>query len=298
MMSQPNGDWFVVRRVTRDTYAVCEPGHVNSFLLVGTERAVLIDTGLGVAPIRPIVEALSDRPVTVVNTHSPPDHVAGNHEFEQIAIHPAGRAALENQPFSEEDYRGYMDYAERMLGAAGGFEAADREYFQLFDSEARPRPFPPGFDPASWTVRPSRATEELSDGDRIDLGDRSLTVIATPGHSPDGICLLDERDGVLVEGDTLGTGPLYAQFPDSDLEAFARSSARLRELKDDVRLVLIAHFNRSTADPELIEEIAAGFERVRAGEVPLAPSTDLTGAPVSEARFARFSILLPPNHRS
>jgi glyoxylase-like metal-dependent hydrolase (beta-lactamase superfamily II) len=293
MMSQ-GSKWFHVRELGPGAFAICEPGHVNSFLLTGRERALLVDTGLGVGSIRSLVETLTELPVSVVNTHSHPDHVAGNHEFEEIAIHPHGREALERQPFGQEAFTAYMNHARALLAAAERYEELDRAFFQLFDAEARPRPFPAGFDPDAWTVRPSRATSLVREGERIDLGGRSISVIDTPGHSPDGICLLDERDGLLVAGDTLGTGPLYAQFPDSDVRAFASSVERLRELAPEVRLVLISHFNRATVDPGLIEETARGFERLLEGDVRFGTATDLTGATVREARFDRFSILVPP----
>jgi glyoxylase-like metal-dependent hydrolase (beta-lactamase superfamily II) len=290
MMSQSDEQWFVTREVAPDTYVIAEPGHVNSFLIVGTDRAVLVDTGLGIASIRAAAERLTALPVEVVNTHSHPDHVAGNHEFGEVAIHAAGGSALERQPFGQDDYDAYLAHARRMLDAAGEYAQLDAEFFHLLDAEARPRALPSALH--SWTVRPSRATRLLADGDVIDLGGRALTVMATPGHSPDGICLLDDRYGLLVAGDTLGTGPLYAHFPDSDVEAFTRSTARLRALRGDLQMVLIAHFNRAVIDAAIIDEIAAGFEEVAAGEAALFRARDLSGADVQEARFARFSILL------
>ena len=48
----------------------------------------------------------------------------------------------------------------------------------------------------------------LSDGDTIDLGDDTLKVIHTPGHSPGGICLYSAKDGFLISGDTLFNGSI------------------------------------------------------------------------------------------
>ena len=47
----------------------------------------------------------------------------------------------------------------------------------------------------------STADRLLKGGDSIDIGDLHFTVLHTPGHSPDGICLLGY--GVLFSGDTL-----------------------------------------------------------------------------------------------
>jgi glyoxylase-like metal-dependent hydrolase (beta-lactamase superfamily II) len=117
-------------------------------------------------------------------------------------------------------------------------------------------------------------------------------VLHTPGHTPDCICLLDERNGVLFGGDTINTGPIYAQAADSDVEAFARSARRLAELADSVRVVYVPHFTRYAVDPLFLAEVADGFERLAAGEATLHPNQDYLGYPVQEASFERFSIFV------
>ena len=63
-------------------------------------------------------------------------------------------------------------------------------------------------DAMLWEVvnpdRPVDAT--LADGQRIEVGGTTLTVLHTPGHSPGGCCLYDETGGVLFSGDTLFNG--------------------------------------------------------------------------------------------
>ncbi|HEX4806113.1 MAG TPA: MBL fold metallo-hydrolase [Conexibacter sp.] len=284
--------WFHVREVAPRTWLIAEPGHVNSWLLSGDDRAVLVDTGLGICPIRPVAEALTGKPVSVVNTHAHVDHVLGNAEFDEIAIHELGAAGLEEGPPAEL-LAEYMDYARRMIAATGEQLALDRRFFHVVNDESAPRPFPAGFDPASFAFRPSRATHLLHDGDLIELGGRTLRVIHTPGHSPDGICLLDDREGVLVAGDTVNSGPHYVHFPGTSLEDFAASTARLAALRDDVSLVLMAHWGRTVAEPAFLAEVADGAARALAGDVALDDDRDLHDNPVKAARFPRFSIFLP-----
>ena len=73
----PATGWFATRELERGVWLVAEPVHVNCFLVAGRERAVLIDSGLGIADIRPIVESLTDLDVMVANTHHHWDHVGG-----------------------------------------------------------------------------------------------------------------------------------------------------------------------------------------------------------------------------
>lgn len=62
---------------------------------------------------------------------------------------------------------------------------------------------PKGFDPKTYETRPWKITSYLHDGDHIDLGGRSVEIIATPGHTPDAIALLDRDNGLLFTGDTI-----------------------------------------------------------------------------------------------
>ena len=273
-------------------WLIAEPQHVYTWLVEGTDRAVILDTGMGFEPIRPVVEALASAPVSVINTHYHFDHVGGNHEFDQIAIHEIG-APLIAQDVPREVLDAYLDYAHRQLEAAEQFRTLDREYVWLLTAESDPRPFPAEFEPRHWTIRPSQASETLGDGERIELGGRTLTVLHAPGHSPDGICLLEEREGLFFAGDSLNAGPIYAHFPDSDLDTLAASTRRLADLSNEVRVAMFHHYGRPVAEPDLFGEIADGVEGVKAGEVPLLPAVDIIGTPMLEARFDHFSVSVP-----
>ena len=68
------------------------------------------------------------------------------------------------------------------------------------------KPLPQNFNPETWEIPPVQPTSVVKDGDRIDLGDRVLEVIHTPGHSPGSICLLDKENKILFTGDTFVPG--------------------------------------------------------------------------------------------
>lgn len=287
----PRRDWFDVRRLAPGVTLIAEPGHVNSFLVEGSESAVLLDTGLGVGDIRAVVEGLSGKPLQIVNSHYHFDHSGGNRLFSDIAIHRSG-AELLARPAPEGLAEAYMAYTRRLIDAWPGYQELDNVYFHLVTADTLVRPLPPTFDPADYRVVPSQATRLLEDGDVLDLGDRELRVLHTPGHSPDSICLFDERNGLLFGGDTINTGPIYAQLEDSDVEAFARSTRRLSELSGDVSRVLVCHFMRVDNAPALLGEIADGFERIVAGDVSYRDNRDCLEYPVREVCFDHFSVFL------
>jgi glyoxylase-like metal-dependent hydrolase (beta-lactamase superfamily II) len=131
------------------------------------------------------------------------------------------------------------------------------------------------------------------EGDVLDLGGRQLHVMHTPGHSPDCICLFDQENGLLFGGDTINTGPIYAQLEDSNVEQFARSTARLAEMVDAVQRVFVCHFLRVENQPALLSEIAEGFQKLLQGDVFFRENVDCLNYPVREACFDHFSIFIP-----
>ena len=68
---------YKVIPIDESTWALDE-GMVRSYLLAGTERAMLIDTGNGAGDLASAVRALTDKPVMLVNTHADPDHIGCN----------------------------------------------------------------------------------------------------------------------------------------------------------------------------------------------------------------------------
>lgn len=283
--------WFVTVPVRRGLWVISEPGHVQSYLVEGTDRAILIDTGTGIAPIAPVVRRLTTKPIEVVLTHNHFDHIGGNADFDQIAIHPAGVAGLRSGR-TVESLRGYIAGAREMLTRGAAMRALDAEGFNLLHPEQIVRPFPTTFDPDRYAIAPSEATATLEDGELLDLGGKVLEVIYTPGHSPDGICLLDRDGRILFTADTIYAGPLYAQTPGADLSAYLSSLRRLESLIDQVDLLLPAH-NRVPLDPPIIREMIAGFEDLLAGRATVEESIDSVGRQTRSAHFERFSVLLP-----
>ncbi len=287
-----SGSFFATREHRPGVWLVAAPPHVNCFLVAGEERAMLIDTGLGIGDIRGTVGELTDLDVMVVNTHYHWDHSGGNAAFDDISIHELGAEKLQRGPDMAK-LEPYAAYSRRMLDRVGEFRVTDEEFFGFLSDETTPRPLPDGFDFARWQIPASIPTRLLNDGDRLDLGGRTLQVFHTPGHTPDSICLFDEENGLLFGGDTYNTGPIYAHLPDSDVAAFVRSTARMAELADGVAFVYVAHFSRYVEIGAFVREVAAGFAEIAAGEALFEQSTDDDGDRARLARFARFGVLVP-----
>jgi glyoxylase-like metal-dependent hydrolase (beta-lactamase superfamily II) len=104
------------------------------------------------------------------------------------------------------------------------------------------------------------------------LGGRTLEVIATPGHTPDAICLLDQADGLLFTGDTYYPAPIWLFRPETDLDAYATSVRRLVAFAPQVRVVMGAH-NIPVASPTILPRLVAAFDAVRTGKIQPSPAS-------------------------
>ena len=66
-----------------------EDGGVRLFLLAGTEKALLIDSGMNLNNARDIAAGLTNLPLSLLNTHADRDHIGSNEQFDAFYMHPA-----------------------------------------------------------------------------------------------------------------------------------------------------------------------------------------------------------------
>jgi glyoxylase-like metal-dependent hydrolase (beta-lactamase superfamily II) len=241
----PTADpWFELYRIRPGVFAIYEPHQLEeviSYLIVGGNRAVLFDTGMGITNIQAVVAGLTKLPVSVVNSHTHNDHVGDNWRFSDIY-------GMDTD-FTRTNARGSKEDAQAEL-------APDEICGAL----------PAGFDAKAYATKPFHITHWLHDGDKIDLGGRTLQVIGTPGHTPDAIALLDEKNGLLFTGDSFYLGPIYLYRPETDLDAYVVSMQKLAALAPHLQLLLPSH-NTPVADPGYLPKAVAAMRQVRRGEV-------------------------------
>ena len=75
-------------QIRENTWQI-EDGGVRFFLLAGTERALLIDSGMNIDNVRDIAAGLTGLPLSLLNTHADRDHIGSNEQFEAFYMHPA-----------------------------------------------------------------------------------------------------------------------------------------------------------------------------------------------------------------
>ncbi len=82
-------------RIDERTWSI-EDGFVRCFLVEGTEKALLVDSGVSGDGARTAAESLTKLPIELINTHADRDHIAGNSRFPYALMHPAEAANYHN----------------------------------------------------------------------------------------------------------------------------------------------------------------------------------------------------------
>ncbi len=156
-------------------FHIGEPLGVCSTLLVGAERALLLDTGYGLGDLAACVREITPLPVTVVLSHGHHDHALGACQFSEVYLHPADFDLYE-ESVTRERRRGILERASK----AGMLpEPCDIEHYTA-RHYARPLPLNVG---------------------SFDLGGMTAEVVEQPGHTQGSVALLVKERALLLLGD-------------------------------------------------------------------------------------------------
>lgn len=229
--------WFSMTEVAPGITRLTEPRcnaliRANFYFVEGSERHMLVDSGMGIGRLRTALAGRLDRPLVLFSTHSHVDHIGGHREFRdgEILVHPAEADDLRRPPVPRGLTFDHFDPTTRDELKLMGFEVEGR----LIDAI----PFA-GYDPDAYLCEGVEPTGFAGEGDVLDLGNRRFEVLHLPGHSPGGLGLWEPATGVLLTGDTLYDGLLLDTIPGADIPSLLSSLARLRDLP--ARLILGGH---------------------------------------------------------
>ena len=204
-------NWFTVEKIDTDTFAISEYKHweeTHCYLLCGTEKAILIDTGLGVSNIKTVVCNLTKLPITVITTHVHWDHIGGHKYFDSIAVHKA------EQEWLSCHFPIPLQVVKHNL-------------------ICKPCDFPIDFVIDDYQLYNGVPDLVFNDGYSFDLGNRQLTVIHTPGHSPGHCCFYEADRQYLYSGDLIYMGCLNAFYPTTNPQQFYQSVKKVKGLRSE-----------------------------------------------------------------
>jgi glyoxylase-like metal-dependent hydrolase (beta-lactamase superfamily II) len=229
-------DYFTVEQVAADTYAIGEPRYAQqnySYLIIGSERALLFDAGPGIRDIRRTAESLTDRPIVFLPSHFHYDHVGNEITFNEIAVVD-------------------LPHIRDRVNERGELTLLPMEHLGMGEGVTAP----------TWQV-----DHWWPPGTRIELGGRSLELLYTPGHTTDSISLLDPANDILFSGDYLYPGDLYGFLPNSSMADYLSAADELTGRLAENTELLGAHRVSPPGAPRLelgdLHDLRAGLIGIR-----------------------------------
>ena len=79
---------FPTVQFRKNTWEIDEFDCASIFLLEGTEKALVIDLGMGIGDLRGAIEMITDKPLIAVISHGHVDHTGHARQFDEVWIHP------------------------------------------------------------------------------------------------------------------------------------------------------------------------------------------------------------------
>jgi glyoxylase-like metal-dependent hydrolase (beta-lactamase superfamily II) len=255
---------FPYKEIAPNTYEIGEFDCASMFLLIGDEKAMLIDTGVGIGDLKGFLCKLTDKPLVVCYSHNHMDHIGGAGAFDNAHIHP-------------------KDMAGFATGGNIGLSIASRiGYIKMIAKREKGNyPYDLAVDVTEWGPQPP--LYPLAEGQVIDLGNRRVTVFECPGHTAGSVVFLDENSRIMFVSDAcnpnLGLGGGAPGTPDfTSIEKALVYLKRLQSLHDRFDLTYNGHYDfRPLGQPQedvVLTECITICEQLIAGtaNVVLKPS--------------------------
>ncbi len=165
---------FHVKKVTKRIYRISMP-YVCCYLIIGEDKAVLLDAGWGYGDLKAVVESITDLPVTLVLSHGHPDHLGGAVQFDE--------AYLNEQDFEMSISQGQTELRRKLMLVRAGDGFIENPDLWI---DPRTEPYLP-------------LTEDMT----FDLGGLTILPFNLPGHSAGSMVFILPEERMAIFGDAV-----------------------------------------------------------------------------------------------
>lgn len=253
--------YYDVHRLMDNVYVLFN-SNVNIALVVGKDRALVWDTGMGYADPMPQIREITDKPIEVVISHGHFDHLGGLYFFDA----PVYMSQADLPTAKVHDSREMREYGLRQSRPASKIAFWMKWFSRDFDEDRYLNEKP--FQDYTW----------IDEGDTFDLGDDAFEVVNMPGHTPGSIALYSKKRKLMLVSDAANP-MIFLQLPESEPLSVYQQSLR-HALSYDFDTFLTGHvpklFPRSDMEQYLKVACSLDWEHGKPKKnYPLNPDADV-----------------------
>ena len=257
--------FFINERVSEHITRIRDLSLTASYLITGSEKTALIDTGIGYGSIRKHINSELDKDANlVILTHGHLDHASGAESFSDVPVYlNENDRELMNRHVFDKQLR--FDYIKTMHNRIK-MPLPEPVFDDLID----------GFD--------SNNTLPLNDGDVFDLGGITLQMIHVPGHTMGSMMVLIKEERTILFGDACGPGVLLVE---DECATVRQYRDRLRNVKGYEYLYDHVLRNHDTCESQksILGNVIEVCDEILEGRDDRIPASSfLTDKPVYQAK--------------
>ena len=232
-------EYYKAEKINEHMTAIRSMTEEIMYLVEGEEKAVLIDTCLGVGHLREFVENLTEKQITVLLTHGHVDHALGAPEFDEVYMNPADNKVYESMSPLEER----IGYIKANLGGK----------LPDFTEDDYVQPAPADF-------------KELKDGQIFDLGEVHIEVYALPGHTHGTMVMLIPEENALILGDACNNATFLFDENSLPVNEYKENLIRVKEkLEGRYETTYLCH-HVMTASKDMLAHVIEVCDEVLGGK--------------------------------
>jgi hydroxyacylglutathione hydrolase len=232
--------YFNSKKISESVTRIFGPTGELIYLVEGSKRAALIDTGTGVGNLKEYVEQLTDKPYFVLLTHGHVDHAMGAPAFDEVYMNPA-------------DKNVYLEHSD-MSVRKGYLKMTMGENFNLINEEDYVH------------VTSSDGFKPLLAGDSFDLGGITLEIHDGAGHTPGMITILFVEERTLFVGDACNFFTFLFDKNSLGVTTYEENLKKLdNETKGRYDMVYLSH-GEGDASKEMIGSVIQVCEDIKTGK--------------------------------
>ena len=245
---------------------IFEPLQAYFTLIIGTEKALLFDTGVGFEDVSEIVKELTEKPFIVVNSHGHIDHCGGNYYVPSSYLHPDDITHWEKT------------HKEKRINA-----------LRLAEN------LPANFQRDKYLAALPGKTLPLRDNIIFDLGQVCAKTVHLPGHTTGSMGLYLESIGLLLSGDCIRKEILVLFEESTCIPEYIRTLQKLKSLQ--IKNIIESH-SASIMGVEVLDALLEVMQKVNLEQARIIKSkrfsVDEVYAYSETVKGETYSILFTP----